>query len=106
MRSVTDLLSAERIWWMRCNSGAFHNGKRPVFFGRTGMADILVLLPFEYCGRDDERYQRAIWIETKAPHGKQTPEQRAFQQEVEAEGHDYLIVDNPTQLQDFLKERK
>jgi hypothetical protein len=104
MRACTDLLTAERVWWMRCNSGAFHNGKRPVFFGRKGMADLLGLVPMVV--GDLIRVQMAVWIETKAPRGKQTKEQREFQREVEAEGHTYLLIDDPTQLQTFLKEHR
>lgn len=86
---ICDYLTAKRVWWMRMNSGATlaeHNGKtRMIRYGRKGCADLLVILLTAYDGN------RVIWIETKAGT-RQSPFQKMFQQEVEAEAHTYIVA--------------
>ena len=96
LRTIMDGLAAKRIWAIRMNSGGMygvHKGKRwAVKFGRKGMADILALHSW-IDTRDVGRFVICpIWIECKTATGKQSPEQAAFQAEVEAEGHRYLLV--------------
>lgn len=109
LKAVTDLLTAENIWWMRCQTGAHvleNNGRKRMFrAGRPGMADLLAL-PDQYAaGRDhfgalcDERHIVPTWIEVKAPNGRQSEAQRLFEREVTAEGHRYLLVRDVSELQ-------
>jgi hypothetical protein len=109
MRAVTDLLTAERVWWMRCNSGAMRYGKnRLMRWGRVGMADLLALLPVITANTADElvTVHRVVWLEIKRPGERITAEQQAFREEVEAEGHTYLIVMDAAELQAWLKGHK
>jgi len=100
LRTIMDGLAAKRIWAIRMNSGGMygvHKGKRwAVKFGRKGMADILAVLhvasPGGIPGGHCWMSSRIYWIECKTATGKQSPEQAEFQQEVEAEGHRYLLV--------------
>ena len=127
LRAVTDLLTAERIWWMRCATGAIvlpsPSGKKRVFkAGRAGMADLLALPLRRICaecgrwgkdcsGLDDgcdsgDGYvsaNRALWLELKSPKGRQSAAQKAFQAEVEAEGHTYLLVRDAMEVAEWLK---
>lgn len=85
---ICDYLTAKRVWWMRMNSGATlaeHNGKtRMIRYGRKGCADLLAI---EW----ESGEHRPIWIETKAGT-KQSIYQQAFQNEVEREGHIYVLA--------------
>jgi hypothetical protein len=93
LKGVTDLLTVERIWWMRMNTRVVdvvgRNGKtRPMFFGRKGCADI-VSTP--RCRRS-QLAPLILWIECKAPGEVQREEQEHFQAEVEAAGHHYIVA--------------
>ena len=96
-RACLDLLAAERIWFRRWNSGAVQTGKRFFRFGKAGDADIVAI---------PNNPLIILWIETKTRTGKQSPAQKQFQQEVEAEGHTYLLVRDVQTLIDFLEEMK
>jgi hypothetical protein len=97
-KTILEGLSALRIWHTRMNSGAmfgeYRGKKRMLRFGRKGMADILVI------GKTYAPHSLRLgvylfmptWIEVKRPREKQTPDQLAFQVEVEAEGHHYLVA--------------
>jgi hypothetical protein len=117
MRAVIDLLTVEKIWHVRMNVGAFHNGKRPVFFGRKGMADIQAIprittnFPWGGMAMLNLRHERMAlacptWIECKRPGERMTPDQEAFRAEVEAEGHFYLLVEDAAELQAWLRQRR
>ena len=88
---ICDYLTAKRVWWMRMNTGATlaeHKGKtRVIRYGRKGCADLLVI------DREDEQLplMRVIWIETKH-RTKQSEHQKMFQEEVESEGHVYIVA--------------
>lgn len=103
-RAITDLLDAEKIWWMRCQTG-FHvlegaNGKRRVFrAGRVGMADLLALPVIKRLVSPAHilmvQHAVPLWIECKRPKGGiHSPDQKAFQAEVEAAGHSYLLANS------------
>jgi hypothetical protein len=110
LRAVTDLLTAERIWWCRQNTGSIVLGegksRRCFTSGRKGMADLLVIrtciYPAHGCGFIS--FQRVLWLELKSLKGVQSPAQKEFQREVEAEGHAYLLVRDVRQVQTWLKE--
>lgn len=97
-RACLDLLAVYRIFAIRLNTGAFggvHNGKRRfVRFGRPGMADVLATPG-----------SRVLWLEVKNANGRQSPEQKFFQQEVEAAGHSYLLVRDVAELERWLRQQ-
>lgn len=112
LRAVTDLLTAERVWWCRMNTGTqvleAANGKRRVFrAGRPGMADLLALVEWDPAPVGGPylapRPLAALWIELKALRGIQSPAQKAFQAEVEREGHAYLLARSTDDVVRFLK---
>jgi len=90
-KSILEYLAVKRIWCRRMNTGAVlatHNGKsRMVRYGSPGMADILCSVHPEYTG-----YPTFLWLEIKAPNGRQSEAQHEFEDEVLAEGHKYFIV--------------
>ena len=49
---------------------------------RPGASDLILILP---CGE-------TIWMEVKAPDGKQSESQIKFQKRIEALGHRYILV--------------
>jgi hypothetical protein len=111
-KAILDLLAAESVFAFRLNTASFAgenaHGKKRFFqahgLGR-GAADILALPPVVI---DRMFYRRngitPLWIETKAPGGKQSPEQRRFEANVRAHRHEYLLVDNVDTLIRWLKE--
>lgn len=100
LRACLDLLAAERIWVERRNTGAFKDGKRFVRFGRPGTPDIQALMKAHYCSNG--QFHRVIWIECKAPNGRQTRAQMEFQREAEADGHKYLLIRDVAELKNWL----
>ena len=105
LRSVTDLLSAERVWWCRMNSGTTvltdARGKRRVIAGhRPGTADVLAA-PLHKCGVVAPWF---LWVEVKSPTGQQSPAQREFQREVEARGMIYMVARSSDDVLQKLRE--
>lgn len=103
MRTVQDLLAAERIRFHRLNSGVMllRNGdgkRRAVRLAAPGTADILMLVP---CGTYGQ--VKAVYLELKAPNGRQSPAQMQFQHEVEQEGFTYLLVKDVRQIIEWLR---
>lgn len=116
LAAVKDLLTAERVWFCRMNTGSIMVGegqsRRCFTSGRKGMADVLAL-PSHciYEGRSPVGVEhlriegpRILWLELKSPKGVQSLAQKEFQREVEAEGHTYLLIRDVRQLQTWLKE--
>jgi VRR-NUC domain len=102
---ILDWLSANRIWFERRNTGAMvssYKGKnRLTRFSQPGTADIMVLADTN--DRDCEfpfSHKRVVWIEVKAPKGRQSDSQKEFQQAVEYEGHKYILAYS---LEDVIK---
>lgn len=94
LKAVMQYLASRNILAFRMQSGALVNPRgRPVRFGTPGMADVLCFR--EYYGI------YPIWLELKSSIGKQSLEQKRFQQLVEERGHRYLIVRS---LDDLVKE--
>lgn len=89
--SILEYLAVRHIWAMRINTGAMfgqHNGKNwAVRFAKPGTADILCTF---FAG--GAAFPVVGWIEVKAPDGKQSEAQIAFQEEVEAQGHKYILA--------------
>jgi hypothetical protein len=93
-KAILDYLAAKRVLAFRMNSGMLRNpAGRPVTFGVPGMADVLAFINWQYA-------IQPLWIECKAPRGKQTEIQKSFQEQVEAHGHKYLIA---RQLEDVME---
>ena len=100
-KAIMDYLTLKKIWHMRLNTGAIageHKGKkRFVKFGKPGMADILATIK-NSCGG-----MSLAWIEVKRQGGKQTEDQKIFEQEVFEAGHNYLVVESLDQLMVWFK---
>lgn len=88
-RACLDYLAAKRIFAMRMQTGALRNpAGRPVTFGTPGCADVMAILPSKL----------PLWIECKAPKGRQRPAQIEFQKYVESHGHVYMLVRDINEL--------
>lgn len=89
-RLILDYLKAKKILAFRMNTGAasgIYKGKRWFMrFGSPGMADILAFL------RTTPQGGLPLWIEVKREGGKLSPDQKAFQEMVQREGHYYLVA--------------
>ncbi|MDP9267279.1 MAG: hypothetical protein M3P27_03010 [Acidobacteriota bacterium] len=104
-RAVLDLLAAERILAYRMNSGALLGASgRPVSFGVKGMADVLAFPKVQCSSLTYCRFSRNLWIECKSATGRQSPEQVSFQQQVEADGHAYIIARSSDDVLAWLRE--
>ena len=83
----------------------YHGKSRFMRFGVAGQADILAF-PRGWCSCGHGACKQRItptWLEIKAEKGKQSELQRSFQQQVEREGHRYLIVRDLQELIDALE---
>ena len=98
-RLVLDWLAAKHIFAIRMNVGAIlmqeSPGTRFLRFGVPGMADILAFPQVN--GAPD-----IVWLELKAPKGKQSELQKSFQAKVESEGHKYLLIRDLSELEEQL----
>jgi hypothetical protein len=101
-RLVMDWMAAKHIFAIRCNSGVLVNpAGRPVTFGIPGCADILAF-PIRRCPDGDHgmwKIPTPLWIELKAPNGRQSDLQKSFQAKVEAEGHRYFLIKSLDELE-------
>jgi hypothetical protein len=85
--SIMEYLSIKQIDHIRMNTGAVKVEGRFIRFGTPGMGDILA---FSNTGMP--RIPRIFWIECKAPGGKQTADQKAFESWAQAMGHTYILA--------------
>lgn len=89
LASVLEYLAVKKIFAMRMNSGAIQDKRGiPVRMHKPGTADVLA---FDREAFRDKSF-RPVWIECKAPNGKQSDSQKKFQGKVEAEGHKYILA--------------
>ena len=92
--AVIEYLAAERIFYLRTNSGTQliqnpETGKtRKLQMAPPGTADILAL-PSRWLGTF--HWIQPLWIETKAAGKKQSPAQIEFERDRIAEGHAYIV---------------
>lgn len=93
-RAVLDYLAATRILAFRMNTGAVKTESRFFRFGVPGMADILAFPVVKHSNFHDCQHwvPEPLWIECKAPDGRQSELQKSFQKQVEEAGHRYIIV--------------
>ena len=94
LRTITDWLSAERIWWRRRNAGAAFIEGRKIGYGVAGDSDLEVLhrRDLDYKIGSKATYLQVVFIEVKAPKGKQSEAQKRFQEEVTALGCTYVLA--------------
>jgi hypothetical protein len=100
LNAILDYLAARHVFAIRMNTGAmvseYKGKKRFMRFGMPGMADILAFRnhPRRYDADFDGEVDdiTPLWIEVKAPKGKQSELQSSFQERVEAEGHSYVLA--------------
>jgi hypothetical protein len=102
-RLILDYLAAQGIMAFRMNTGAVKTGGRFFRFGVPGMADVLA---FRVSGVDLRgnwcECIQPVWIECKAPKGVQSALQKSFQQQVEREGHRYIVARTLEEVQEVL----
>ena len=105
LNSILHYLTISKIWHRRMNSGVHqseYKGKRSfVRYGSVGMADVLASVKVVIEGRWHTEW---LWIEVKAPKGKQSPAQIEFMDEVRHEGHYYAVVRSIEDVEAVLKE--
>lgn len=110
-RAVEDLLTAEKIRFYRMNAGdrfGEHKGKTWRIKGHAkGTPDILATPTIDSCLNTSVfRVKVLLWIEVKAPGKKPTDEQSAFAYTVIADGERWILVDDVSQLQKWLRENR
>ena len=100
-KGIMDLLAAERTYALRINTGAGWANGKPIqhHSGGAGVADILAFPRFG-------DVVHVLWIEVKGPAGKQTLEQRSFQEHVEELGMNYLLARSSDDVLEWLREHK
>lgn len=100
-KTIIDYLTAEHIFAWRINSSATVledvKGKKRMLRSHNlgpGVADIQALVPAVCtCGRCEcPSGHQVLWIEVKAPDGKQSTAQYGFQLFVESQGHRYVVA--------------
>jgi hypothetical protein len=81
-RQILDYLVLKRIFHYRNNSSSFVDSQKHFYrFGAVGSPNIVCVIKGQYLG-----------IEVKAPKGKQSEHQKAFQQALEAAGGRYVLA--------------
>lgn len=84
-RSIIEYLTTKRIFWYRNNTGAVRMGEggsgRFLRFGSIGSPDIVAVHEGLYIG-----------IEVKGSDGKQSYEQKGFQEKLEIAGGIYILA--------------
>lgn len=90
LSSVLEYLAVKKIFALRMNSGAIQDKRGiPVRMHKPGTADILAFRRLlDHLPGDAQIF----WIECKAPSGKQSELQKAFQKTVEGQGHFYILA--------------
>jgi hypothetical protein len=102
------LLAAERIWHERRNTVPIwvetkDRRRRPIKVAEEGTADIFAtpMILVNVAGVNVKVHQ-PLWIETKSDVGRQSSDQKEFQRNVEASGHEYIMVRSPDVLKAWL----
>jgi VRR-NUC domain len=93
-QAIMQYLAAKGILAFRMNTGAVKLESRFMRFGSPGMADILAF-PDQFHPDGDhggEWGPYPMWIEVKAPDGKQSDLQKTFQKMVQWHGHKYVLA--------------
>lgn len=81
---IVNYLRLKKIFCFAVPNGGLRNLKTAAFLKKegatAGVSDLIVLLP-----------QRCVFVEVKTKTGRQSDEQKTFQQEVEKLGFEYLV---------------
>lgn len=81
---IVNYLRLKKIFCFAVPNGGLRNLKTAAFLKKegatAGVSDLIILLP-----------QRCLFVEVKTKTGRQSEEQKNFQQEVEKLGFEYLI---------------
>jgi len=105
-RGILDLLAAERIYALRLNTGSgFVNG-RPIYHhsGGRGVADIVAFPEKVMGGLSMGPY--VLWIEIKSSSGRQTLDQKSFEETVTQLGMHYLVARGSEDVLKWLEEHR
>ena len=113
--SISDYLqflqNLGRLIFLRLNAGSFiltdkdGNFRRRVQGAKAGTADYIVILKVlipAYPTHVAVEALRVIFLELKSTKGRQTPEQKEFQEMVEAQGCGYRIIRSLEELQEII----
>jgi hypothetical protein len=113
VRQILDYLAADHIFAFRLNTSATKIGNR--FFRAhslgPGASDILsfpVVSGFVHsneCLNHPVRHIQPTWIEVKTSTGKQSLEQKSFQEHVESLGHRYILARSVDDIRALWQER-
>lgn len=101
-KTILDWLRTKHIMAFRMQSSfvtAEYKGKKRAF--RCGVVGISDILAFKKMGSDAPVFM-PLFIECKAPNGKQSAAQKEFQAEVEAEGMVYILARSVEDVQKYL----
>lgn len=110
--AILELLRLEGIYALRLNSGAVKVEGRFIRFhsGGAGVADIVAFCPHEWNGTlehdHEENRPHVLWIEVKSATGKQSPEQKNFEENMSATGMHYLLARSLDDLSKWLQEHR
>jgi hypothetical protein len=81
-RQILDYLALKRVFHYRNNSGAFKDSHNHFYrFGALGSPDIICVIDGQFVG-----------IEVKAPKGRQSDHQKAFQANLVTAGGKYVLA--------------
>ena len=96
---ITDFLTAHAIRYKRNQVGVARYGSHFVKYGEKGEADYTAFVP-----AGDRKFY-ILNIECKAENGRQSYEQKLWQQLVEAMGEFYIVARSYEPVRDWLKEK-
>lgn len=91
LAACRQVLQARGVAFWRINTGATKTADRFIRYGSVGFSDIVACIG-----------GRFVAIECKAPKGKQSEAQAAFQAEVERAGGSYWLVKSSEDLERLL----
>jgi len=84
-----------KLVYQKNNTGAVKVEGRFIRFGKDGSSDFLVYLP----------KGETLHLEVKTSKGRQTDNQKKYQKDVEALGHEYYIARSPDNAIEKIKEK-
>lgn len=103
LQACRDYLELQGHFVERRNSGAIQDKRGiPVRMSKPGTADLFVLRRLGLTNVSSPKTKpadaefipsfQAVWVECKAPRGKQSDLQKQFQERVSAQGHKYILA--------------
>lgn len=89
--AICKYLQAQRIYFLSVPNEAAGNNKirsmQMVSMGlRSGVSDLIVFLPLQ------TKPDKIIFVEVKAPKGRQSPNQKKFEKKMNEFGYNYFLV--------------